>query len=404
MLEGRHVTLVTDLASTPAVDELPKVVDAAVPLLAERFGIDQRQLRDWHVLAMVLTDRGRFAAAGLMPAGNAEFRDGLSMGYELWVADQPSDYYRRHLLVHELVHSFMATKLGSCGPGWYMEGMAELLGTHAWDAKSGKLTLAVMPASRDDVEQWGRTKLIREAIAADRLLPIAAVMQIDNRQALDVESYAWVWALAKLLDTHPRYQRRFRDLQHHTLDPKFDQRFAKTFAPDRSDLETEWRLFVATLDYGHDIAGEAIEFAAGANAVRRLATPVRVQVTAERGWQSTGVLLKAGETCELKAGGRFVIGAEPDGTPWTCEPGGITLEYHAGEPLGKLLAVVDDRPLSGDGESPAGTSAFLHPQPIGLAGTIAAERGGVLYLRLNDSPAGLDDNRGDATVSIRRKR
>ncbi len=35
VLEGRHVTLVTDLESTPAVDELPTVVDAAVPLLAE---------------------------------------------------------------------------------------------------------------------------------------------------------------------------------------------------------------------------------------------------------------------------------------------------------------------------------------------------------------------------------
>ncbi len=194
VLDGRHITLVTDLPSTTAVDELPQVVDAAVPLLAARFGIDARQVRDWRVLAMVISDREKFAAAGLMPTGNEAFPDGLSLGYEVWVADQPSDYYRRHLLLHEVVHSFMATQLGSCGPGWYMEGMAELLGTHAWDPRTQKLAVGVMPGGRDAYPMWGRTKLVRDAVADGRLLPIASVMRIDNRQALEVESYAWVWA------------------------------------------------------------------------------------------------------------------------------------------------------------------------------------------------------------------
>ncbi len=398
VLAGRHVTLVTDLPSAPAVDELPQVVDAAVPLLAERFGVEEWRTRDWQVLAMVLADRQRFAAAGLMPEGHQAFPDGLSMGYELWVADQPSDYYRRHLLLHELVHSFMATQLGGCGPGWYMEGMAELLGTHEWDSRIGKLTLSAMPETREAVPMWGRTKLVREAVAAGRLLPIAAVMEIDNRQALDVESYAWVWALAKFLDTHPRYQGRFRELQNHTREGDFDQRFVSLFADDRADLETEWRLFCTTLDYGHDIEREAIEFPRRA-AVRRLVTPARIKVSATNGWQSTGLWLEGGEKYEIKASGRFVIGAEPDGTPWPCEAGGITLEYYAGEPLGKLLAVLDPRPVEGD--APA-TSAFLEPKPLGVSATLAAKHSGVLYLRLNDFPAALDDNRGGVTVSVRR--
>ena len=62
------------------------------------------------VHAMVLVDRQKFAAAGLMPAGNEEFPHGLSIGYELWVANQSSDYYRRHLLLHELTHSFILHK------------------------------------------------------------------------------------------------------------------------------------------------------------------------------------------------------------------------------------------------------------------------------------------------------
>ena len=55
------------------------------------------------------------------------------MGREFWLFDQPTDYYVRHLLLHEGTHVFMVSFLGGCGPGWYMEGTAELLGTHRLD-------------------------------------------------------------------------------------------------------------------------------------------------------------------------------------------------------------------------------------------------------------------------------
>lgn len=411
LLEGRHATIATDLPASEPIDQLPQLIDAAVPLLTERFNLDAKRTEDWRVLVMLLADREKFAAAGLMPRGNEEFPDGLSIGYELWVAEQPSDYYRRHLLLHELVHSFMATQLGNCGPSWYMEGMAELLGTHRWDAATKSLELGVMPVSRAATPMWGRTKLINTAVDNSRLLPIASVMKVDNRQALDVESYAWVWALAKFLDAHPRYQQRFRDLQNRTLARDFNARFRRVFDDDWSDLETEWRLFAASVTYNHDVAAEAIDFPATsttsasndrADDLSRLVNVQRVKVSASRGWQSTGLILEVGETYELKAGGRFVVGAEPDGKPWPAEPGGITLDYYGGQPLGKLLAVVDDRPLEPVvGPRPA-TSAFLHPTPIGQEARLVPQRSGVLYLRLNDSPGSLNDNRGNATVSVRR--
>jgi len=394
VLEGKHLTLVTDLASSPAIDELPAVADIATELLAKRFDIDRRKINDWHVLGMLLLDREKFAAAGLMPTGHEEFPDGLSIGYELWVADQPSDYYRRHLVLHELTHSFMATQLGGCGPGWYMEGMAELLGTHNWEAATRDLQLGVMPTSRESVVMWGRTKLVNLAVADNRLLPIPAVMKINNRQALDVESYAWVWALAKFLDTHPAYQQRFRDLQSLTLAKKFDERFRKTYADDWWQLTTEWRLFAQSLDYGYDIQREAIDWAA-ATAAKPGATTSRVEVSAERGWQPTGILLEAGNRYEIKASGRYVIGAEPNGTPWPCEPGGITLKYYRKRPLGKLLAAVVDR--AGDA-----ADGLDKPQSVGLATVLEPQQSGELFLRMNDSPAELAANRGSAKVSIRR--
>ena len=68
---------------------------------------------------------------------------------EFWLYDQPTAYYRRHLMLHEGTHVFMVSFLGGCGPGWYMEGTAELFGTHRLDEQSGQLTLRIMPRSRE---------------------------------------------------------------------------------------------------------------------------------------------------------------------------------------------------------------------------------------------------------------
>ena len=94
-----------------------------------------------------MKDKARFVAAGLLPEdvpvppGRGFTRDDRS-----WLYEQPSDFYRRELLLHEGTHGFMFTLLGSCGPPWYMEGLAEDLGTHRLE--DGRLTLGYMPKSR----------------------------------------------------------------------------------------------------------------------------------------------------------------------------------------------------------------------------------------------------------------
>lgn len=394
ILPGKYVTLVTDLEGSPEIDSLPGVLDAAVPLLAEYFHIEPAKLADWKALGMVMHQPERFAAAGLMPRGDPEFPEGLALGYEFWVHQQPTDYYRRHLLLHELVHSFMATQFGECGPGWYMEGMAELLGTHTWTPQRKHLVLGVMPPDRQATPMWGRIKLVRDGVANRRALTIPSVMKIDNRQALPTDQYAWCWALAKFLDTHPRYQERFRRLAYSTLEQDFNALVRQQFARDWSDLDTEWRVYVASLEYGHDIAREAIDFqpATKGDDFRR------VNIKADRGWQATPWRVEQGRRYELRTSGRFVIGHDEDGTPWPAEGDGITLEYHRGFPVGQLLAAIDDRPP--EGTATAGTSGLVLPQSIGARGTLVARQSGTVYLRLNDSPASLEENRGGVTVSI----
>ena len=164
-LTGQHVRLFTDLPSSPAVDELPAVFDAAIPLWAKYFDLDESSIHG-KFLGFLISDREKFAALGLLPEENRDFVNGYARNYEFWLVEQPSDYYRRHLLLHEGTHAFMQTQLGGAGPGWYMEGMAELLGTHRW--QDGKLTVGVMPASKEATPMWGRIKIIRDAVKAGK--------------------------------------------------------------------------------------------------------------------------------------------------------------------------------------------------------------------------------------------
>jgi hypothetical protein len=279
-----------------------------------------------------------------------------------------------------------------------MEGTAELLATHRRYDSTGRLTLRIMPRSREEVPMLGRIKLIRDACAAGRTLTLPAVMGIDNRHQLNSESYAWTWAAAKWLDSHPRYRDRFRELRRHVLDDNFDEIVRRAYADEWPTMLAEWQAFVATLDYGYDFERMAID---SQNSLPLEGAARRVTIAADRGWQSSGVLLQPGKTYRITAGGRYQIATEQiDGAlqPWPCEPGGITLEYHEGRPLGMLLGAIVPATSR---ENQVGTKAgFFQPIDIGLGFTLTPTDGGTLYLRVNDAGGRLADNRGALTASI----
>ena len=215
-------------------------------------------------------------------------------------------------------------------------------------------------------------------------------LRLRRQRTLENEAYGWCWAAAAFLDGNPRYQARFRQLHNWANEPDFAARGPKSFAEDWQTLNEDWQVFVANLDYGYDFARMEVDYAAG----QPVATgEARAIVAADRGWQPSGIQLQAGKKYRLTANGRYTVAQEPK--VWECEPGGVTIRYYHGQPLGILLAAVRSDEAPGKG-----ASGLTRPIVVGLEGTITPDRTGTLYLRINDSPSGLADNSGTFSVVV----
>jgi hypothetical protein len=387
-IKSKHLTLYTDLAADDELDALGDQFDQAFGQWCAYFEVDPDEHADWHVRACLMHAREPFQAAGLLPADLPRFDNAFSRDGQLWMYDQTSVYYRRHLLLHEGTHCFMHTLLGGTGPPWYAEGMAELLATHRIDGK--KLSLGYFPRSPDEVSKWGRIEIVQSAYARHRAKTLQAIAAYGGTLHADVEPYGWCWAAAAFLDGHPRYRDRFRQLSRHVTAADFQRRIDEFLAVDRDRLDEDWQLYVANIDYGYDFRRMDVERSAGRPLDSKSAS---VTVQADRGWQSTGIALESGRKYHLRAAGQYVIAV--DERPWVSEPGGVTIRYHHGQPLGILLAAVrsDEPPANG-------ASGLIKPIVVGLDKTLVVNRPGTLYLRINDSAGRLDDNSGSARVEI----
>jgi hypothetical protein len=391
-IDGRHLTIYTDLPRQPAVEELPQIFDLAVPKWCEYFEIDESQVEDWICNAYLIGDRTRFREAGLLYEDLPPFQNGFARDVEIWIYDQPSDYYRRHLLLHEGTHGFMEWAFAGFGPPWYMEGTAELLATHQW--RDGELKLSHFPQDRDETPYWGRIKVIREDSVANRGKRILEILQYDQRAHQDVEPYAWCWALATFLENGSKTQRLFRGLSRHANDEFtiFNDNLTSQLQADLPFLMHRWQHFASNLDYGFDIEREQITRSPPVSLDDQ---PCTFEILADRGWQSTGCQLEAGAEYAIRAEGRFELAQQP--RTWWSEPNGITIRYHSGLPLGMLLGAIVD-----EGVAPEGTSPFVRPDSIGTGGQSKADRNGTLYLRINDFPSELADNAGSVRVTVQR--
>jgi hypothetical protein len=401
--------LYTDIAAELA-EPLPALMDEAYAAWVKYFGPlpPDREGTEFVITGYLMADKALFREAGLLPEDLPPFPHGRNQGTRFWINEQPTDYYRRHLLLHEGTHCFMTTLRHPLrNQVWYMEGMAELFGTHRIDA-NGQPHFRVLPDNREDFANLGRITMIEEEVAKQPPREMATVMNLVPNDYLANPAYAWSWALCQFLDGHPRYHDAFQKLGQVVTTGERTDAWETLFNTNRPELEEAWLLFAANLCLGYDQTRAAIDFQPGNPLITDQAA--QVTIAADRGWQPTGVELEAGRTYEITAAGRFVIAHAPQASakeaiaeqsalarPWESEPQGISFRYHDGRPLGMLVAAIRTHPQPE--VSPRTT--LLHVLPIGRKAQVTPTVGGTLYLRLNDDWSELADNSGKVEVQIR---
>jgi len=392
LLKGKHLTLWTDLPPSPEINNLPNVFDLAVTEYCRFFGVDPKHCAGWHIRGCLIDDLEIFRATDLLGPFPTHLI-GYSVDDRLWVREQQSDYFRRHLILHEGVHGFMNYVFGACGPEWYMESTAEYLATHRWE--NGRLELGVIPEHPDALPGWRRIEIVRGDIKAGTMKTAEHIIRSPVRQAEPPVDYAWVWAFGYLLDRHPQYREVWRDMASRLTFRDFSNRFYLQLADHWGELQVDWLCLLDALDYGYDVPRMTLETQPG----KPLTSPMTVHVDASRGWQNADLTLEAGQTYRITANGRYQLGDKPK--PWFAEPNGVTLRYNKGQPVGLLLGtVVPDGLFDSEEVISPNDLPFLAPILIGRELDLTPEQSGTLFLRINDSPAELSDNEGTCHVSI----
>jgi hypothetical protein len=255
------------------------------------------------------------------------------------------------------------------------------------------------PKNRDEVAHWGRIKIVKDEITGGKQRSIREIVEANVRHYLDVELYAWSWALQSFGHSHPQFSKTFASLQIEMNFSEHDvtNKFVLEYEKRKQEFDTAWNLFLNHLDYGYDsqhelvVESDRVELAP-------LGKILRKTIDAGKGWQSTGIQLPANAALDVAASGQFQIALEPATAdrpelPWMCEPQGVTIEYYQGRPLGQLIAVIMNGPTDSD--------AFSSPKSIGHRARVDTGAGGTLYLRVNERSDQLDDNRGQVAVKLR---
>ncbi len=395
--DGRRLILLSDLPADK-VTHLPALADQLFAALEAHFGPLPPALdgSEFQVTGHLMADENRFQAAGLMPPAGYTFRQGRHLDYQFWMYDQTEDYYRRHLLFHEFVHCFMTCESGmqDIPPLWYIEGMAEYFATHrlAPDGQSvARAEFAVLPDGFEGFEGWGRISELkrqfrRSSTSTSETLPIPSLPEVmpntvANFQADD--QYAASWALCWLLQTHPKYESVFDALKKLRRRDKFIRQNAAILDAVEDQLRIDWLLTVEDLEEGFDAKRS---FPVHQNVASAGISQLKVQ--ASYGWQDSGLRVSSGNSVRITCDGRFSVNDKP--TQWVSEPQGVSIEYHRGHPLGKLIGIW----VANDGLK-------ISPRfPIGRSATINAPFDGSLWLQVNDSSASRHNNDGEAEVSF----
>ncbi|MDG2222530.1 MAG: hypothetical protein P8L85_14220 [Rubripirellula sp.] len=390
--DGQHIELITDGIPAAEADTIVATFDAAVEQWSKFWGLVDGEAADFHVQAYLMRDVERFAREGLIPPQVPDFPFGYTLGNQIWVRAQQSEYYTRHLVLHEGVHAFAYAFFKGGGATWFQEGTAELLATHRDSA--AQVTVNTVPANRDEVPFWGRFKRMNQSRQQQSVPTLASVLGYQPDLRGDVETYGWSWAAAMMMSRYPQYRPVLLDAARkgQLRNGPFNQVVRRGLADQWPILEARWRVMCQDLDYGFDWSREQVELSIGDPQWN--GRPLRVKVAADRGWQSLGVRVPGGVSLRLSATGQVTLADQPK--PWLSEPDGITFQYHRGRPLGQLLVSVLPNAINASNDT-------VQPLPLYAVNentTLEVDEYSWLLFRVNDAVGQLDDNQGQYEVTV----
>ncbi|TWT62146.1 hypothetical protein [Rubinisphaera italica] len=365
---------------------LPGYVDQLIAWVQEKREVQNAT----KVRGSIMEDPALFLQAGLAPEELKDIRHGLYRGQEFWMREQETDYFRRHLMFHEVVHCLLDVH-GYAIPVWFHEGMAERIAVHQNDEK-GNVLFAQVPGDVQVDGGFGRMQLIREEIAAGRFRTLNAVREIEPREFYSGDtSYAWSWAMCYFLAEHPQTKVQFALLSDAKSAQQFQQMTEEMLSQQTDRLKADWLVFTSQLEPNFNFQKMLIDWSARSQLT---SADVSFSLEADHNWQNSGYQVTAGKTYQVTTEGQYIVDNDPK--DWICEPQGVSVEYVDGFPLGMVQAVIYNM------ETPDAQKdrVFLKPIRIGREKTLIAAKSGMLFFRINDHANSWENNRGEIAIQI----
>lgn len=390
-IRSEHMTLVTDLEIDNELRSWPVYLDQALEQWKQIFQPDSSKLLRLHATVYLVGDRNKWENAGLLR--EVPFlKDGYQLGNKLFVVEQPSEFYRRMLFLHEATHWIMYEWLGGAGSPWLMEGMADYLSTH--QIQNDRVSLGYFPVSAEEVPSWGRILLVQKTMEQKDAPKLSEVLAFPDMRQRRMDRYCWSWAAVYFFDHHPEHGQDFRSLYRGELDYSLaaSKQLKDILEEDWMRISIQWRCYLDDLEFGYS-PRLMLQWGDTELVPIKTGESRKVSIQADRGWQSTGVVLEAGETISVTATGSVEVKRLADGQAWHSPPRGISVEYNRGNRLGALVGVL--APLDVEQPSEIWSRVFVGSQSV-----LQATERSCLLLRVNDSATGVNDNSGAFSVEI----
>jgi len=356
------------------VDQLQPIIETAPALIAmwdQTFG-PMTKTPTWVVFIMEKV--GPFKKLNLLPRDGAAVPHGLQLEDRVWIRVQETEYYTRHLFLHEATHARMMAVSQFQGDGtlWFHEGIAEYIATHIIDSSTSRIQLTAWPRDPRQLPGWNHFTKLQEANKADRTstLPWILAYQADSYRRRDGQPYADSWALCQFLSLHPQYRDALSRCLKSSNWENVLQELTEPLLKD-STIQLEWLAWLAAISPRDDSIQPVVSLPS-MDAFSLAPFPVQT-------WVDLSSDQLSGRPTEIKVDGRVNIRVKDRDV--SSGPDGVTIEYRHGYPLGAVLGVITRRDLKGQVANP-----FSHPRIIGERAKFDMAADEFLYLSINQFP------------------